>query len=147
MFRVLFACVANSARSQMAEALARQIWRGLAVDVQSAGSQPTLVNPLAVTVLEEVDLDISEQYSKSILSIDMDQIDLVIILCEQALCPMISPRIPKVFWTLPDLATIGTDYDTRIEAYRLTRDKLVRKIKDFKIETLLTIKENQDFYR
>jgi arsenate reductase len=66
---LLFLCVANSARSQMAEGLARARF-GDAVNVQSAGSQPSGVNPLAIRALAEIEIDITHHRSKSVAEID-----------------------------------------------------------------------------
>ena len=67
--RVLFLCVANSARSQMAEGLARDLF-GDDVAVQSAGSAPTRVNPFAIEALAELGIDISTQTSKAVDAVD-----------------------------------------------------------------------------
>jgi protein-tyrosine-phosphatase len=79
---ILFLCVANSARSQMAEGLTRALF-GDAVRVQSAGSQPSRVNPLAVQAMAEVDVDLSDYTSKSVQLIDPESVDLVITLCAE----------------------------------------------------------------
>ena len=84
---ILFLCVANSARSQMAEGLARAKF-GERVRVQSAGSEPSHVNPLAIDALREVGIDISSHRSKSVDTIDPSSVDLVITLCAEEVCPM-----------------------------------------------------------
>lgn len=61
--KILFMCVANSARSQLAEGLARQVF--LNAGIESAGSNPGKLNPYAVKVMKEIQIDISRQYSKS----------------------------------------------------------------------------------
>jgi len=68
---ILFLCVANSARSQMAEGLARHILAASA-HIQSAGSAPSTVNPFAIQVMQEIGIDISSQQSKSVDSIDLN---------------------------------------------------------------------------
>ena len=73
---LLFLCVANSARSQMAEGLARTLFGGL-VRVQSAGSSPTQVNPYAVDAMREIGIDIAGQHSKSVDAIDPASVDAV----------------------------------------------------------------------
>ena len=82
MKRVLFLCVANSAQSQMAEGLARQIL-GASIEVTSAGSLPSYVNPYAVEALAEIGIDISSHRSKSVDDIDATGIDLVVTLCAE----------------------------------------------------------------
>ena len=70
----------------MAEGLARARF-GDHVCVQSAGSRPSEVNPLAVTVMHELEIDISGQRSKSVDTIDPASIDLVVTLCAEEICP------------------------------------------------------------
>ena len=91
MKRILYLCVANSARSQMAEGLSRYILGGR-VEVLSAGSQPTRVNPYAILAMAEIGIDISAQRSKSVDEIDPARIDLVITLCAEEVCPVFPGR-------------------------------------------------------
>ena len=88
MKRILFLCVANSARSQMAEGLARALLPD--VDVLSAGSQPTMVNPYAIEALAELGIDISTHRSKSVDEIAPANLDFVITLCAEEVCPVLS---------------------------------------------------------
>jgi arsenate reductase len=83
---LLFLCVANSARSQMAEGLARARFGLL---VQSAGSAPSVVNPLAVAVMAELDIDISRQWSKHVDTIDPAGVGTVVTLCADEVCPAV----------------------------------------------------------
>jgi len=101
---LLFLCVANSARSQMAEGLARALFGNL-VRVQSAGSQPSRVNPNAVTVMREVDIDISGQRSKSVDEIDPASVGAVITLCAEEACPVWPGKLARMHWPLPDPAS------------------------------------------
>src|SRR5688572_8431438 len=84
---ILFLCVANSARSQLAEALARMMF-GDRATVQSAGSQPSRVNPYAIDVMREVGADLATHASKSVETIDPASVDLVITLCAEEVCPV-----------------------------------------------------------
>jgi arsenate reductase len=84
--KILFLCVENSARSQIAEGIAKKIFGNMA-DIQSAGSNPSKVHPLAIEVMKEHGIDISGQKSKSIDKIDMADIDWVITLCAEEICP------------------------------------------------------------
>jgi arsenate reductase len=84
---ILFLCVANSARSQMAEGLARKRF-GARVAVQSAGSEPSRVNPYAVEVMAEVGVDLGTHHSKSVQSIDPAGVGTVITLCAEEVCPV-----------------------------------------------------------
>lgn len=98
---LLFLCVANSARSQMAEGLARAKFGGR-VRVQSAGSSPSQVNPLALKALAEVGIDGSAQYSKSVDTISSESVDLVITLCAEEVCPVFLSKARRLHWPLPD---------------------------------------------
>ena len=132
MKSVLFLCVANSARSQMAEGLARTAF-GDAVSVQSAGSSPAEVNPLAVAALAEIGIDIAEQRSKSVKTIDPDTVDTVVTLCAEEACPVFLGAARRIHWPLPDPATaLGTE-EERLVRFREVRDEIRRRL-----PTLLT---------
>ncbi|HEX5063377.1 MAG TPA: GNAT family N-acetyltransferase [Kofleriaceae bacterium] len=100
---VLFLCVANSARSQLAEGLARARF-GERLRIQSAGSQPTQVNPFAIETLAEVQLDITSHASKLVDSVDPDGVDLVITLCAEEVCPAFLRPVRRLHWPIPDPA-------------------------------------------
>lgn len=139
--KILFMCVANSARSQLAEALAKNIFKET-VEIQRAGSLPSKVNPLAVEVLREVGIDISKQYSKSTDSLSpafIVSIDYVITLCAEEVCPMIvARRAKKLHWPLPDPAGHPElTYDEKLQLFRITRDTITTKLIDFKKELQL----------
>jgi len=101
MKRILFLCVANSARSQMAEGLARQILGELA-EVLSAGSDPASVNPHAVEAMAEIGIDITGQYSKSVDTIDLLGLDLVVTLCAEEVCPILPGHVQRTHWPIAD---------------------------------------------
>ena len=101
MKRVVFLCVANAARSQMAEALARSLF-GDGVSVQSAGSMATRVHDDAIAVIGERGIDISAAKSKAVDTIDPSGVDLVITLCAEEVCPIWPGRIEHLHWPLPD---------------------------------------------
>ena len=113
--RILFLCVANSARSQMAEGLARALF-GDRVQVLSAGSRPTQVNPYAIEAMREVGIDISAHRSKSVEQIDAAAVDLVVTLCADEVCPILPGRIRRVHWPVADPAS--TDATLSAEAQR-----------------------------
>ncbi|BDU71509.1 hypothetical protein METEAL_06830 [Mesoterricola silvestris] len=100
---ILFLCVANSARSQMAEGLARQLFPGWRI--QSAGSRPSQVNPYAIEVLAEQGIDATSRTSKSVQDIDPASVDLVITLCAEEVCPLFLGKIEKLHWPIPDPAS------------------------------------------
>jgi arsenate reductase len=101
---LLFLCVANSARSQLAEGLARLRF-GAGVRVQSAGSRPSRVNPYAVEVMREIGADISGQHSKSVDTIDAGSVGTVITLCAEEVCPVFLGHFRRLHWPIPDPAS------------------------------------------
>ncbi len=120
---VLFLCVANSARSQMAEGLARALappgHRFL-----SAGSEPGVLHPLAVTALSEIGVDISHQRAKGLPAIPLDQVDTIVTLCAEEVCPVVPGTVARVHWPLPDPACVDGPEADRLVAFRAARDRL-----------------------
>lgn len=129
--RILFLCVANSARSQMAEGIARKLF-GNAAEIFSAGSQSSYVHPLAVEVMQEIGLDISHQQSKSISSIDLASVDVIVTLCKEEICPIVSGNQQKYHWPLPDPVDLSLSKDEQIVKFRLVRDELKIRIGELK---------------
>jgi len=125
--RLVFLCVANSARSQMAEGLARHLF-GDRVDVQSAGSQPTRVNPRAIAVMAEIGIDIVRQTSKSIDAVDIQHADLVITLCADEVCPVVPAKVERLHWPLPD--PVAAPPDRMVDSFRSVRDELKRRLEE-----------------
>ena len=121
----LFLCVANSARSQLAEGLARSL-APEGVTVASAGSEPSQVRPEAVTVLAELDLDITDHRCKAIDDIPPETVEAVITLCAEEVCPVWLGNAHRVHWGLPDPAAV--EGDGRLDAFRATRDELRRRL-------------------
>ncbi len=109
---ILFLCVANSARSQMAEGLARAMapdgYRFL-----SAGSEPGRLNPLAVEALREVGVDISQHRAKGLDAIPMAEVDEIVTLCAEEVCPVVPGRVRRLHWPLPDPKGLAAFRDTR----------------------------------
>jgi arsenate reductase len=135
--RILFLCVANSARSQMAEGIGRHVL-GPDVEVMSAGSAPTRLNPLAVAALAEIGIDIAHQQSKAVDSIDPAGVDLVITLCAEEVCPVFLGSVKGLHWPLPDPArgegdeSVGADREAALRRFREARDEIRRRILDLK---------------
>ncbi len=132
---LLFLCVANSARSQLAEGLARH-FHGDRFQVQSAGSKPCYVHPCALEALAELGIDGSGQRSKSVHSIDPATVDIVITLCAEEVCPAFLGRAQRLHWPLPDPAGQGTA-ETLLEGFRTVRDELRRRLEVFRSESAL----------
>ena len=124
---LLFLCVANSARSQMAEGLARARF-GDSVTVQSAGSEPSRVNPLAIRALAEIGIDITHHRSKSVAEIDPATVDTVITLCAGEVCPVFLGKAKRMHWPLPDPAAVRGTGDERLQRFREVRDEIARRI-------------------
>lgn len=124
---LLFLCVANSARSQMAEGIARQL-AGDRLAIQSAGSAPSRVHPLALQVLAEVGIDASLQRSKSVDEIDREKVDTVITLCAEEVCPIYLGTARRLHWPLPDPAGHDGGEAESLVLFRSVRDDLRRRI-------------------
>jgi len=124
---LLFLCVANSARSQMAEGLARAL-APEGVTVASAGSRPTSVRPEAVAVMAEIDIDISGHRSTDVADVAPDGVDAVVTLCADEVCPAFLGDALRIHWGLPDPAAVQGDAGTRLDAFRATRDELHRRL-------------------
>jgi arsenate reductase len=124
---VLFLCVANSARSQMAEGIARSL-APAGVTVSSAGSKPSRVNPLAIRALDELGIDLRGHSSKSVDTISPDGVEAVITLCAEEVCPVFLGKAHRVHWGLPDPAGHGATEAEQLQAFRDVRDELRRRL-------------------
>ncbi len=126
---ILFLCVANSARSQMAEGLARHVL-GPGVRVQSAGSRPATVNPLAVEVLREVGIELAAPHSKSVDTIDPATVATVITLCAEEVCPVFLGHVRRLHWPIADPASDDPTLSREdlLARFRAARDQLRGRI-------------------
>lgn len=133
MKKILFLCVANASRSQMAEGLAREIL-GPDVEVMSAGSQPKQLNPLAVNAMAEIGIDISHQHAKSVDTIDKTAIDLVITLCAEEVCPIFQGKAQRLHWPImdPDGNSSELSQEAIEERFRNARDQIKMRIEILK---------------
>lgn len=129
--KILFLCVENSARSQMAEGIARKIF-GDTAHIQSAGSNPGRVHPLAIEVMKEQGIDISQQWSKSIDSVNTADIDWVITLCAEEVCPYLAGKVQKQHWPFPNPTASDSSTEEQLSRFRAIRDQLTQKILEFK---------------
>jgi phosphate transport system protein len=125
---VLFVCVQNAARSQMAEGWARKLLPG-AVRIWSAGSDPAReVDLRAVRVMREVGVDIAAQRPKGMSDVPVGDVDTVITLCAEE-CPVLpGSDLRREAWSLPDPAATVGDEDAVLTAFRQVRDTLRQKI-------------------
>ncbi|GAO01269.1 arsenate reductase ArsC [Anaeromyxobacter sp. PSR-1] len=124
---LLFLCVANSARSQMAEGIARAL-APTGVTISSAGSRPSRVNPLAIRALDEIGIDIRGQRSKSVDDIPPAGVEAVVTLCAEEVCPVFLGKAHRVHWGLSDPAGAGADEEAQLQAFRDVRDELRRRL-------------------
>ncbi len=123
--KLLFLCVANSARSQIAEGLARPVL-GPDVLVQSAGSRPSRINPLAIEVMREIGIPLAGQWSKSVDTIDPASVDLVVTLCAEEVCPIFLSRATRIHWPIedPDRSNESLREEERLQHFRRARDEI-----------------------
>ena len=136
---VLFLCTANSCRSQMAEGFARR----LAINGQrfySAGTEPKPIHPLAIAVMNETGVDISQQRSKGLHEVPLASIDLLITLCGDAAeaCPAIALDVMRDHWPLPDPALARGDEEQVRKAFRDVRDAIRARV-----EALLSARRDE----
>jgi arsenate reductase (thioredoxin) len=125
---ILFLCVANSARSQMAEGLARKLL-GARVAVQSAGSEPSRVNPYAIEVMREVGVDLATHRSKSVETIEPDTVGLVVTLCAEEVCPVFLGKARRLHWPIQDPATSAPlPREEMLARFRAARDQIQRRL-------------------
>lgn len=129
--RVLFLCIANSCRSQMAEGFLRSLASD-DFEAFSAGSEPTRVHPMAIRVMDEIGIDISGQQSKSISVFDGCSFDFVITVCEGDACPFFTGEVgTRLAWSFEDPAAVsGTDKDV-LGVFRRVRDEIEARIMRF----------------
>ena len=127
--KVMFLCIGNSCRSQMAEGFARELGKGI-IEPYSAGLSPAGVNPNAVRVMKEIGIDISNQKSKAIDETLLNTMDIIITLCgrAEASCPMTPLEIKRIHWPIEDpVGAIETEEEI-MDAFRKARDEIKTKI-------------------
>lgn len=129
--KILFLCVANSARSQLAEALARNLFGEHAI-VSSAGSKPSgFVHPAAIEVLAEIGIDAKAQTSKAVDDLPKEflrSLNIVITLCAEEACPILPTHAHRFHWPLPDPAAASAE-DLAI-VFRSARDALLVRLNE-----------------
>ncbi|MES2964219.1 MAG: arsenate reductase ArsC [Bdellovibrionota bacterium] len=132
--KILFMCVANSARSQLAEGLAKERF-GAKAWVESAGSEPKYVNPYAIRSLAEIGIDISSNESKSFDDLDpefRERLDYIITLCAEEVCPAVASKTARrLHWPFPDPAGHMGHEAVQMARFRETRDLIKDKLDQF----------------
>ena len=133
---ILFLCVANSARSQIAEGLAKAML-GSNHNIQSAGSIPSgKVHPHAIATMKDIGIDLSDHYSKSTDDLDdnfLQNLDYAITLCAEEVCPVLPGSANSLHWMNEDPAN-DTYTEVQLQnSFMTTRENIYKLIKKFMI--------------
>src|SRR6187551_1592492 len=130
--RVLILCTGNSARSQMAEGLLREM-TGDGMDVDSAGVAPSQVRNEAIRAMQEIGIDISGHHSKSVDLFVDQQFDYIITVCDNAResCPVFPGTAERIHWSFDDPAAAQGDDQSRLAAFRRVRDEIRSRLEEF----------------
>ena len=133
--KVLFICVHNSARSQMAEALLNKRCGGF-FEAHSAGLEPGKLNPLAVEVLHEVDIDISKNKTQAVFDVfkSGELFAYVITVCDESEaqgCPIFPGVATRLHWSFPDPSKFTGSIEEKMQETRRVRDKIDNQIRRF----------------
>ncbi len=129
--KVMFVCTHNSARSQMAEGLMRQLSHGQ-INVASSGSEPASIHPDAIRTMDLIGIDIRSQYAKSFDDFADETFDTVITVCDRAreICPTFPGEGQELHWGFPDPVIIE-NYKDRQQAFKDIATRLQSRIKHF----------------
>ncbi|MHB1346672.1 MAG: arsenate reductase ArsC [Candidatus Humimicrobiaceae bacterium] len=129
--KILFLCTGNSCRSQMAEGFLKNYRKDW--NVESAGISPQGLNPLAVKVMDEINIDISGQKSKNVEKFLKIPFDYVITVCDNAKesCPVFPGKTKLVHWNLMDPANAKGTQEEKLIVFRKVRDEIKEKVFDF----------------
>jgi len=129
--KILILCTGNSARSQMAEGLLKQICQN-EYEIFSAGTKPSIVRPEAIKVLREIGIDISNNRSKSVDEFVYEEIDYVLTVCDNAQenCPYFPAQTKLIHHSFLDPAKIEGDEASRLSAFRRVRDEIKKYLEN-----------------
>lgn len=132
---VLFTCIHNSARSQMAEAFLKTLG-GERFQVESAGLEPGIINPLAIEVMKEIGIDISHNKTKSVFELYIkDKLyQYVIAVCDETLlqrCPLFPGFAVRLSWTLEDPSFFKGTREDQLSKTRMVRDRIKEYVVEF----------------
>jgi arsenate reductase (thioredoxin) len=133
--KVLFVCVHNSARSQMAAALLNQMCGGL-FEAESAGLEPGTLNPLAVAAMREIGIDIGGNRTRSVADVVKtgQRFDYLITVCDESSaeqCPLVPGGGARLHWNFPDPSKFTGTWKERLEQTRAVREAIESKIEEF----------------
>ena len=131
---ILFICVGNSARSQIAEGLAKSML-GNGHNIQSAGSKPSgKIHPNAIACMDDIGINIRDQYSKHIDDLDkefMFNLDYVMTLCGEEVCPSLPIATKRLHWANEDPVNVNYSDKQLKNAFSITRENIFKLIKKF----------------
>jgi arsenate reductase len=135
--RVLIICTGNSCRSQMAEGLLRDMRKG-DIEVESAGTHPSRVHPMAIKVMEEAGIDISHHTSKSVRVFENQKFDYVITVCDhaKAVCPAFPGARKLLHMPIEDPVSMFGDEEMRLDKFRSVRDTIRKRLELFMLEEM-----------
>lgn len=133
--KVLFMCIHNSARSQMAEAFLKQLASDR-FDVESAGLEPGTLNPIVVESMQEVGIDISHNRTKDVFEFFKQgkKFECVVTVCDEASgdqCPFFPSQKEKMNWSFPDPSKFTGTHEEKLAQVRIVRDSIKRKVQEF----------------
>ena len=129
---VLFLCVSNSCRSQIAEGWARHLGARV-LEPYSAGQKATLVQPNAIRVMKEKGIDIGGQWSKTIDKVPVHELDCIVTLCAEGaeFCPTVPGPAQRLHWGIDDPVSVKGSDDEVMAAFRKARDEIESRMKEF----------------
>jgi arsenate reductase len=131
--KVLFVCIHNSARSQMAEAFVKAMCPGY--QAQSAGVEPGRINPIVVDVMKEIGIDLSTKKTQSVFDVAKrgELFSCVITVCDEASeqCPIFPGVARRLAWSFPDPSSFTGSTEDKRDATRLVRDAIKRQIENW----------------
>lgn len=130
--KVLFLCTGNSCRSQMAQGFLRA-YGGDQYEAHSAGTKPSIVNPLAVEVMREIGIDISGERSKNVTEYLGQHFSLVVTVCDNAkeYCPVFPAPCLRQHWPFQDPAGATGSREQQLAVFRAVRDQIAARIRSF----------------
>jgi arsenate reductase len=133
--KVLFVCVHNSARSQMAEVLLNHI-AGERFHAESAGLEPGTLNPLAVEAMKQMNIDISGKQTRDVFELYKrgERFSYVITVCDESSgerCPLFPGITKRIHWSFDDPASFTGPFDERLARTIQVRDEIKKQIQDW----------------
>ncbi len=136
--KILFMCVANSARSQLAEGLAKSIFADRAW-IESAGSSPYRVSSTAIEVMREIGIDLRDHHSKGVEDLPrefLEGLNYVVTLCVEEVCPSFITQAKRLHWPMPDPGQALPTHEGQLMFFRQVRDEMKKKIEVWAKEIL-----------